>query len=142
MKKIYAADLKNLDAISEDIDAFCDEIGAGSADRFSINLCLDELFTNIVSYGYRGDSSKPVEIEIEKSGADSVRITVIDSAPEFNPLTDAASPDTDSPVEKREIGGLGIFFIRKYMDDVSYSRENGKNRLEMQKKLGTGKDLG
>lgn len=143
MKKIYKADLKQLKAIAADTAAFCGEIGADPASAYALNLCLDEIFTNIVQYGYRCDASKEVEIELSKvpcgSGesdkAAGIAAVVRDGAPEFNPLLQAPAPDTQSAMENREIGGLGVFLIKKNMDRVEYARRNGKNELSMFRKL-------
>lgn len=143
MKKIYKADLKQLEAIAADAAAFCGEIGADPASAYALNLCLDEIFTNIVQYGYRCDASKEVEIELSKvpcgpsepGKAAGIAAVVRDDAPEFNPLLQAPAPDTQSALENREIGGLGVFLIKKNMDKVEYARRNGKNELSMFRKL-------
>jgi serine/threonine-protein kinase RsbW len=134
IKNTYSASLENLEKIFADAEKFCEEINADAKTTYALNLSLDEIFTNIVSYGYKGDSSKNVEIELEKSN-DEIVTTISDTAPRFNPLIDAKSPDTDANLDDREIGGLGIFFIRKNMNKVSYKYENGKNQLSMARKI-------
>lgn len=135
MKKNYAATLANLDEVYSDIGNFCRENGVDGASAYALNLCIDEIFTNAVMHGYKCDPSKNIEIELKMSGG-FVAATVCDEAPAFNPLTDASKPDTASSVESREVGGLGIFFILKTMDSVSYRRRNGRNEISMTKKIG------
>lgn len=131
-KKSYSADVSKLDEIAEDIEIFCEENGVSPADAYAFNLCADEIFTNIVQYGYDSDPSKIVEIEMKKSDG-KITLTLRDNAREFNPLENAESPDIDAELEDRKIGGLGIFFLRKNMDELSYSRENDTNVLTMSK---------
>ena len=134
IKNTYSADLTNLEKIYADTESFCEEINADAKTTYALNLSLDEIFTNIVSYGYKNDTSKNVEIELEKSGNEIIA-TISDSAPRFNPLIDAKSPDTTATLDERNVGGLGIFFIRKNMDRVSYKYENEKNKLSISRKI-------
>ncbi len=138
MKKTYTARLKNLDAIAEDIESFCATNGATDSQTFAINLAIDEIFTNIVSYGYGESDDNFVEIECQKilsNNKNAIKITVSDSARAFNPLEEVANPDTKSELGDREVGGLGVFFLKKCMDEVSYNRTNDCNVLTMLKIL-------
>ena len=97
---------------------------------FKVNLVLDELSVNIVNYG--GEAS---EIEVSLAAdAKEVRVEISDDGRPFDPLNDAAEPDLDAPLEERPIGGLGIHLVREMMDELHYSREDGKNRLAMVKR--------
>lgn len=99
---------------------------------FKVNLVLDELSVNIVNYG--GEAS---EIEVSLAAdADEVRVEISDDGRPFDPLTDAIEPDLDTALEDRAIGGLGIHLVRQMMDELYYSREDGKNRLAMVKRKG------
>ncbi len=99
---------------------------------FKVNLVLDELSVNIVNYG--GEAS---EIEVSLAAdADEVRVEIADDGRPFDPLNDAMEPDLDAPLEDRAIGGLGIHLVREMMDELHYSREDGKNRLAMVKRKG------
>ena len=99
---------------------------------FKVNLVLDELSVNIVNYG--GEASEIVVCLA--ADADEVRVEISDDGRPFDPLTDAIEPDLDAPLEERAIGGLGIHLVREMMDELHYSRENGKNRLAMVKRKG------
>lgn len=134
MKKTYGANLDNLDDIYADIENFCKDNNVDSAATYSLNLCIDEIFTNIVTYGYKNDDTKEVEIELVKKDAEVVA-KIRDYAPEFNPLTEAESPNISADIDERDIGGLGIFFLSKNMDSLTYSSRDGVNELVMVKKL-------
>lgn len=99
----------------------------------SLNLVLEEAFTNIVQYGYNDKGKREIELLLEKKGQE-VMITLIDDGQFFDP-TAQEDPDTGLAVEDRPIGGLGIFLIRKTMDDISYYEKGGKNHLVMTKKI-------
>lgn len=96
---------------------------------FKLNLVLEELGVNIVNYsGATGD----IEISLA-SDEDKVTVVISDNGKPFNPLHDLESPDIAAPLGDRPIGGLGVHLVRSMMDEMWYSREDGKNRLAMTK---------
>ena len=98
---------------------------------FKVNLVLEELGLNILSYG-AADKDRSPEIEIIlTSEDDSLTIEVSDDGQAFNPLEDAKDPNVDGMLEERSIGGLGVHLVRTLMDDLSYQRAAGKNHLKM-----------
>jgi len=98
---------------------------------FKVNLVLEEVGINILSYG--GESGGPwPEFEIViTSDNDSLTIEVSDEGRPFDPFNDAPKPSIDAEIEDRPIGGLGIFLVQTMMDDTSYQHSEGKNRLTM-----------
>ena len=97
---------------------------------FKLNLVLEELGVNIVNYsGATGD----IEISLA-SDEESVTVEISDDGRPFNPLLDQDTPDISAPLGNRPIGGLGIHLVRSMMDEMSYSREDGKNKLAMTKR--------
>ena len=101
---------------------------------FSVQLAIDELFTNIVSYGYDDEESHQVEIKMSVQERE-LRIDLIDDAKQFDPLHEAAQPDLDASLEDRRIGGVGIHLVKTMMDEVSYKYEDSKNHLTLKKKF-------
>ena len=98
---------------------------------FKVNLVLEELGLNILSYGGAETDRRP-ELEILLISEDeSLTIEVTDDGMPFNPLEDAVDPNVDALIEERSIGGLGVHLVRTLMDDLSYERANGKNQLKM-----------
>ena len=96
---------------------------------FRVNLALEELGLNIMDYGYDGG---PCDIDIIlTSDDDAVTIEIIDGGPPFDPLHDAPTPDLDTAIEDRRIGGLGVHLVRTLMYDLRYRREHGKNHLTL-----------
>ena len=96
-----------------------------------IDVAIDELFGNIVHYAYKGVGKATVTIEKQESPL-GVVITFTDSGKPYNPLEHEA-PDVKSSLEEREVGGLGIFIVKKTMDEINYERKDGKNVLTIKK---------
>lgn len=100
---------------------------------FSLNLVLEEALTNIILYGLDNQSEHIIEIEFKKSD-DQLFISLIDDGIAYDP-TQKADPDLTLSVEDRPIGGLGIFLIKKIMNQVVYSRKENKNYLMLTKNI-------
>ncbi len=102
-----------------------------NSDHFpnTLNLVLTEAMANVIKHTAAGQSTESVRITIEIE-ADELLIKVYDSGPGFE-LEDIPEPDLDHPTE----GGLGLFFIRTFMDSVDYSRMESGNLLVMKKKI-------
>ncbi len=98
---------------------------------FDMNLVLEEIVTNIISYGYEDELEHNIEVDVAWD-KDIVTIKVTDDAKQFDPLAQP-EPDLLVPLEQREAGGLGIYFIKQRMDEVVYKWEQGHNVLEMRK---------
>jgi anti-sigma regulatory factor (Ser/Thr protein kinase) len=101
-------------------------------DKFAI--VVEEIFSNIANYAYK-DVVKDVELVcdyLENSG--EFILTFVDSGIEYNPLN-TPEPDVTLPLEKRKIGGLGIFIVKKIMDKMDYERKGNENILTLVKKL-------
>ncbi len=126
--KRYDAKIENLTPANEFVGACADRFGLGSRKKFELLLSFEEAFVNVCSYAYPG-SSGYVELSCKDNG-DSLVLEIEDSGLPFDVLS-LPDPDTTSDIENRQIGGLGIHFIRKLSDSVSYRRENDKNILQM-----------
>lgn len=97
-----------------------------------INIAVEEIFVNIANYAYAPKEGKAT-VRIEVGGDPlTVSITFIDGGKPYDPLA-KTDPDVTLAAEERNIGGLGIFITKKYMDDVVYEYRNGKNVLTLKK---------
>ncbi|WP_309120029.1 ATP-binding protein [Paenibacillus sp.] len=134
-----AASLQELGRMGEAVAAFCERGGIDEKLSYAVQLVCDEWVTNVIAHGYGGappDAGEAaIELTIERT-ADSLRLAFVDRAPPFDPLTHP-EPDVDLSVDEREVGGLGIHFMKKIMDACEYERIGGRNRLALTKKLGT-----
>ena len=97
---------------------------------FKVNLILDELGVNVMSYG--GEVSG-IEISLS-SEEEAITIEITDDGEPFDPLNDAAEPDLTSPLGERRVGGLGLYLVRSMVDELHYRREQGKNHLVLMKR--------
>jgi anti-sigma regulatory factor (Ser/Thr protein kinase) len=119
--------------VNEAFGEFAHNHGLPDGVRRSVNVALDELLANDISYGMAGreNGSLMVEVELDQ---ERITVTITDNGPEFDPFRQA-SPDTTLSVEDRPIGGLGIFLVQKLMDEVAYERRDGNNVVKLVKRL-------
>ena len=118
-----------LDRVSAAIEDFGMEADWPLDLVFKVNLALEELVLNVMNYGH-DDGLHEIDITLV-SEENSLTIEIVDDGRPFDPLNDAPIPDVNAELEDRSIGGLGIHFVRKMMDDVRYRREEGKNHLTL-----------
>ncbi|MDY6068104.1 MAG: ATP-binding protein [Opitutales bacterium] len=133
-KKTYTSSLENVERLSQDVEAFFAQQGVSDATIFAINLCLDELFTNSATYGYKGRADGKIEVELSLNG-NTAEILLRDFAPEFDPTKSAKEADLTSGIDERKIGGLGIYFCKKNMDEFSYARRGSANEITLKKRI-------
>ena len=126
-------DLSELKILNRHLTDWGSGIGLQSDSILRINICLDELFTNIVSYGFRDDLEHIIKFSVNADD-NLLQINIEDDGIPFNPL-EKIDPDFPENVESAKIGGLGILIIRKLMDNVSYERKQNKNKLTMRKNI-------
>ena len=99
---------------------------------YAVDLAVEELFTNMVKYG-GGDHDVSVGIDVQ-DGALVIELTHPGATP-FD-VTAAGPVDTEKPLEDRVPGGIGLHLVRRVMDVVSYTHENGAARVVLKKRLG------
>ncbi|WP_373500544.1 ATP-binding protein [Desulfococcus sp.] len=126
-------DLSELETLRTKLDQFKAEADIPDKTLFELNLILDELFTNVVSCGYRDMDEHWVEIAISREGK-LLTLCVMDDGVPFNPSTVRAL-DTSCPVNERRIGGVGIHLVKRLTDDMAYRRANDRNIVTLSKKL-------
>ena len=132
---VVANDLAEIERLKQFIEAFCKRHDVPPAMTFHFQLACDEAVTNIISYGYDGDDAKHainLRMWIEDH---AVSAEIKDGAKPYDPLTQAPIPDLDADMEDRPIGGLGVHFIKTFMDTAHYHRIGGLNCLSFSKKM-------
>ena len=134
------ADLGNVARVSAAFAEFADAHALPAAIRRSMNVVLDELLNNTISYGFAGREGGEVTIAAELR-TDRLSVTLTDDGRPFDPFGMAA-PDTALSVEGRQIGGLGIHLVRRMMDEVSYHRRPDRNVVILAKLLRGGMTAG
>lgn len=133
MKQIKVkADTSELDNVLSFADAILEEIGCSPKAQMQIDIAIEELFVNIAHYAYpEGEGEAVIYVEPAAEGG-AVSITFEDEGVQYDPLKNE-DPDITLSADERPIGGLGIFMVKKSMDDVSYEYKDGKNRLTIRK---------
>lgn len=126
-------DLQEIPRLAEQVEAFCEEAGVSMASVYPINLVLDEWLTNLITYAFDDGAQHTIEVDLSKAD-DGLTITVTDEGRAFNPLTDAPEAQLDGDVDSRQVGGLGIHFMKTLMDEIDYQSADGVNRLTLRKR--------
>ncbi len=130
------AKTENLERVLDFVGSRLDKTDCSEKLKVQINIAVEELFVNIAHYAYKQlqtIGSATVRVEVEKDPL-AVSITFIDSGHPYNPL-EKPDPDVTLPAEKRQIGGLGIFMVKKSMDAIEYEYKDGRNILKIKKNL-------
>ncbi len=104
--------------------------------EFQIKLALEELAINVVNYAYGADGGEGgIELDVV-SDENSIVIELADRGRPFDPLTEAPEEDTESALEDRPIGGLGVHLVRTMMDEATYRRDGDRNLMTLVKRRG------
>ena len=131
------ATVENIPAVTEFVNEELSALDCPLKAQMQIDVAIDELFGNIAHYAYDPDvGPATVRVSVEEDPL-SVVITFIDRGKPYDPLKNA-DPDVSLSAEKREVGGLGIFLVKKMMDDVTYEYKDGKNILTIKKRMAKG----
>lgn len=124
--------VENLEKVISFVDEILETVECPVKVQMKIDIAVDEIFSNIAHYAYCPQTGMvTVQVEVLKEPW-TVCITFIDQGIPYNPLS-MPEPDTSSSVEERQLGGLGIYMVRKSMDDVSYEYRERENILTIKK---------
>lgn len=128
------ATVENIARVTAFVDEQLEAMDCPMKAQIQIDVAIDELFGNIAHYAYRPDvGPATVRVEFLKEPR-AVELTFMDSGIPYDPL-EKDDPDISLSIEEREIGGLGIYMVKKSMDAVSYEYKDGHNILRIQKKI-------
>jgi len=125
--------LSELDTLCQHLERFGQSLGLSKKCIFEANLALDELFTNIISYGFKDNKEHTIEITISHKN-NKLIFNIEDDGLPFNP-TEVDIPDLECTIEECKIGGLGIHLAKNLMDEVCYQRCKKKNILTLKKNI-------
>ena len=135
MKELtIAATVENIEAVTDFVNEQLEALDCPMKAQMQIDIAIDELFGNIAHYAYNPEIGKAtVRVEVVEDPL-SVVITFIDNGVPYDPLA-KADPDTTLSAEERDIGGLGIYMVKKSMDEITYEYKSGQNILTIKKNL-------
>jgi anti-sigma regulatory factor (Ser/Thr protein kinase) len=138
--RVYVAQFENLDHVREFVGGAAQKCGLNASAIYAVQLAADEAFSNIIEHAYSGECLDKIECKCQLSDT-GLTVTMRDCGSPFDPA-DVPVPDLTAELEDRDIGGLGLYFIRQLMDEVEFSfmrdPETGKrcNVLRMRKLKG------
>lgn len=121
----FPAKFDYLDEIRDFVGEIARKGGFGSKEVYNIQLATDEAASNIIEHAYEGVSSGVLELSCGIQGS-AIVIVLVDHGEPFDP-SEIPMPDLKADLSERKIGGLGIFLMRKLMDEVRYDSQPGKN---------------
>lgn len=134
-ERIFPASLDQLEQVQAFIAEQLENCSCSSKVKFQLDVAVEEIFVNIAHYAFRPEQMGEATVRCCVGGSPlQVTIQFLDSGKPFNPL---AKKDADITLsaEDREIGGLGILMVKKSMDAVDYTYEDGKNILTIKKSI-------
>ena len=126
-------ELSELASLAAFVERFAAAEALPAEVAFQLNLVLEELVTNSVSHGKAGTAGGTIRLRLERNG-DVVEADLVDEGVAFDPNT-IAPPDLDAPLAERPVGGLGVFLVRQFVDELDYRREAGCNHLRLRKRV-------
>jgi anti-anti-sigma factor len=125
-------DLTDLERLAAEVEGFCHRHTVEPRTRSAVQLALEEVVTNIISYAYEEARDHVIRIELQADGK-LLEARIEDDGRPFDP-TEASEPNLDVSLEERRIGGLGMLLVRTLMDDIRYTREQDRNILVVTKR--------
>ena len=131
-----ANDLREISRTAAQIDAFCEAHALASQIAYAVNLSIDEILTNTISYGYDDDEPHRIEL-IVRLEDETLVVVIVDDSRAFDPSL-LQQPDVDASIEDRALGGLGLFLVQQMMDGVAYQRRDGCNVVTLTKSTAVG----
>ena len=128
------ATLENITAVTDFVNGQLEDYDCPLKAQMQIDIAIDELFSNIARYAYDPETGPAtVQVEVQEDPM-AVIITFIDHGKPYDPLS-GKDPDLTIPLEERKEGGLGVFLVKKVMDDVRYEYKEGRNILRIKKHI-------
>lgn len=126
-----------LSVLAQTVAAFATAESLSDGVSGKLNLVLDELITNSISYGLQGVSEPHLALRLAGAGGRNVLEAVLeDNGPAFDPFSEAQVPDTTLELDERPIGGLGVMFVKQFTESAGYERIDGLNRITLRIKAG------
>ena len=124
-------DLREITSVAGQIDEFCESNNLPSEISYAVNLAIEELLVNTITYAYDDESSHRIEVLVRLESK-TLFVIVVDDGIAFDP-TKSAAPEGIISIDEPDIGGLGILLINRMMDSVEYQRRADCNIIILSK---------
>ena len=130
-------DRVELERVGNAVDEFAERHGFPHQDRFQVQLCIEEILMYIVENGFDDAGAHRIEVHLEMNDEDrSLTIRTVDDGRELEPGSFMFQPGPDTILEETVVDGLGLHLVRTHVDELRYRREDGRNVLSLNKKIG------
>lgn len=126
------ASTEHLAEVRDFVARHASEFGFKKQDVNDIRLAVDEAYTNIIKHAYQNDGDKSVDIELGYN-SNTFWVSLLDTGNTFDPKN-YTKPDVRQKMKEKKRGGVGVYLIRKLMDDVEYNTKGSVNEIRMSKK--------
>ena len=127
----FPAEIDHLPEMLAFIRFAVQQTGISEEKLYKVELASEEALVNIISYAYPEKKQNRLHIDCQTKPGRRFEVTIRDQGLPFNPIDADIDVDIHQPIEERKIGGLGIFMIRKLIDEVSYQRVGEENVFKM-----------
>lgn len=129
------ATIDQVTPVTEFVNSQLAELGCSKRVQIQVDVAIDELFSNIAQYAYNPETGPAtVRVDVEDDPL-CVIISFIDHGIPYDPLSAEFVDTTHLPARERPVGGLGLFMVKKTMDDISYTYRDGQNILTIRKRI-------
>ena len=128
-KKSFKPNLESVEKIQDFVGENLKKEKSNKKQLYKINVLIEEIIVNIVNYAFKDTKEGIIDIEIDAL-SDKLFLKISDNGLPFNPLK-AKEPDISAPLENRNPGGLGIFFVKQIAKSIDYSFENSRNCISL-----------
>ena len=130
----FKNELSEVERLHKIVSEYCEKHRIPQDIQMNLNLAIEELLVNTITYGFTDNETHDIFMRFYIK--DHVLIAEMeDDGIAFNPLQEAPEPDFNAPVEEKQIGGLGIHFVKTLIDEIEYQRKDNKNFLRLKKRL-------
>ena len=129
----FAPNIEDLSRLEEELESFVEQVQLPPKFAMQLNLVLEELLTNTISYGCIADRDYWLRVKLAHTDT-ALHITLLDNAEPFDPTT-VEDVDVGASMDERRIGGLGIHIVKSLVDEIAYERVADTNKLTLIKHL-------
>lgn len=126
-------DLTEIERLAKTVAEFGKRNNLSGEVMYDVRLALEEVVSNIIRYGFEDDYGHQISIQIHLQG-EILTLQIKDDGKPFNPL-EVKSTNLEKPFDEREEGGMGVYIVRRLMDELKYKRAEGNNVLLLRKNL-------
>ena len=133
MKLTIQNDVTEISSLHQAVVDFCEKHQFNEDIVFALDLCIEELITNIIKYAYLVPAKRRIQVDLDLLEGQLV-LEIRDDGRPFDP-TQMPEPDLNVPLEQRTVGGLGIHLVRNYVNSMEYRREGNQNITTLKKNI-------